>query len=100
MRLFEVRSRVMRPAIVACLVVVLLLSGCAEQRHAIARLSPWKMTDAPAEKLPPWVKYEHKPDAYEIWTTVGLVALGVLAIAGLLYSLSVDSQPNQEHRSP
>lgn len=89
----------MRLCIVGCLVVALLFSGCAEQRHAIARLSPWKTMDAPLEKLPPWVKYEDPPESHPWLTAAGLVAVGILLVAGILAYSYLDYRSSQEPHS-
>jgi hypothetical protein len=78
----------MRPLVVVCLILAVLLAGCAEQRHALWQIWHPNRTDEEGQRFPRWVRYDDFEDRHPYLTTTGWVVLVttivVMVVAGYI----------------
>jgi len=72
----------MRRLVVTCLIAALLLSGCAEQRHATWQFWHPNRTDEDGQRFPRWVRYDDFEDRHPYLTTTGWVVLITAIVLG------------------
>jgi hypothetical protein len=78
----------MRTFIAVFLVCVLLLSGCASQRHIVQRIWAPNTVDPQGKSLPAWVRYNDFPDKHP-YLTVGVIATTAVTLAAVGVALLV-----------
>ena len=79
----------MRPLVVVCLIVAVLLAGCSEQRQTLRQMWSPNRTDAEGKPFPRWVRYDDFEDRHPYLTTTGWVVLMTVLVVGAVAALAL-----------
>ena len=89
----------MRRLVVTCLIVALSLSGCAEQRQAIAHFWSPNTTDPDGKRFPRWVQYDDFHERHPYLTAASCAVLATVVVAAIVatYVLAQEIEFNEGH---